>query len=235
MSFSYRNQAYRDELSKYAYPFEEYATLQNDDVVLGTDLVLDACFFVKKPAALPLYISSIDGTAGATGEFAFYIADSEGTRQGSALVNVANELAAVLSEQGVLIGTLLLNTAVLRRFCGAVAGKLIPCQPEVAPFTLDVTHALRSTTLRHIELADSAVTGAVTLVARHGCRFAYAGGKLQLDVVGDASLVAPSNPVRAVNGISASSMWLVNSPTTNVRVATLADGLHFESVQDNKG
>lgn len=235
MSFSYRNHAYRDELPKYAYPFEEYARLANDDVVIGTDLLIDACFFIKKPVVFPLHISSFDGTAGTTGQFAVYVSDDEGTSQGSALVTVSSENAEVTTAEGVLVGMLLFNTAVLRRFCGSVAGKLVPCQPDVAPFSLDVCHALRSNTVRHIEAGGSAVTGAVTLVARHGCRFAVAAGVVQLDIVGDEALSAEQNPIRTINGVGATSLWLTNSPTTNVRVDTSPTGIVLESILDNRG
>ena len=48
-----RNEEYRDELLKFSYPFDERSSLENEEVFIGSDLILDAIIHLKEAAELP--------------------------------------------------------------------------------------------------------------------------------------------------------------------------------------
>jgi hypothetical protein len=232
--FVLRNEVRRDELIKFAYPFDETSTLETDELFIGTDLVLDAMLFPKTAVTAPLRIDQIDGTANPP-RFRLLIKDAVGTLVGTADVGPTPETIRVLSPDNLLVGLLVLNHEAVQRFAGAVSGRLFQLQADTAVFSLDVTHISRVPYLRWLKVQGQALVGSVSIVARHGCRWAQDTDGVRLDVFADYPGSATSKPgVRSVNGVVNRSIWLANHPRLNLRIDSRDNKLTFRHVRDEK-
>jgi hypothetical protein len=230
--FVIRNEVRRDELVKFAYPFDEVSTLKTDEVTIGMDLVLDAMLFPKTPAQAPLRIDQIDGTAEPP-QFRLLIKDARNMLVGTATVNLAPETVQVLSPAGALVGLLVLNEEAVARFAGAVTGRTFQLQSNTAVFCLDVTHVTQVRYLRWLQVQDLLLTGTVNIVARHGCRWAAENTGIRLDVFASYPQTSGGAAgVRSVNGVANQSIWLANHPQLNLRIDSRGNKLTFRHVRD---
>lgn len=233
-SYIVRNENYRDEVLKYSYPFDERSTLQNDEVFIGTDLFLDAIIYLKQPADLPLHISSIDGTFGEPSDVLFLISDNTGAIVARSAVNYDTCTADILNNQDVSVGLFVMFPAALQRFIGQVSGKFLDLLPDVATFSLDVTHVTKTPHLRYVSVADIAIGGDVQIVARHGVYFAVSDeGVLSLNIVGDpVSTLFGSRPIKSINGVKNQSIWLEGHPRANLRISSADGAINFIAARD---
>ena len=230
-SYVVRNENFRDEVLKYAYPFDEQSELENDEVFIGTDLFIDAIFYIKTDAELPLYIGVVDGTEEALDKVKFIIYDSTGTNVGECVVD-HNTTAITVSSSGIPVGALVFNPDGLQRFIGRVAGKTLTLLPDVATFLIDCCHVSRTSHLRAV-VAGSPVSGDVKIVARHGCRFAINDeGRLQLDILAGSEEIDSRQPVLSINGVRNQSIWLENHPRANLRITNEDGQLTFAQAKD---
>ncbi len=85
-SYIIRNGNFRDEVTRYSYPFDELSSLEDENVFIGTDLLIDASLYIKEAAELPLYISTVDGTYGEKDEVRLLISDKTGVEVGRVAV-----------------------------------------------------------------------------------------------------------------------------------------------------
>jgi len=216
-AYSVRNENFRDEALKYAYPFEETSALSDEHVSFGTDLLIDAVFYLKTPHRLPLHISVVDGTHGEADQALFIIADAAGANVGSALVSTESLEELVINPYGMRAGVLVFNQAALTRFIGSVSGKVFPLLPEVARFAVDVCHVSSAPHVRYITAGTSAVTGFVRVVAGAGVRFRVDAGVVRVDL--DGEILDTRVPVRSVNGVASRSIWLQGHPEADLRTA----------------
>ena len=231
-SFIVRNEVVRDELIKFTYPFDETSTLETDELFIGTDLVLDAMLFPKTAVEAPLRIDQVDGTV-APPKFRFIIKDANGVLVGTAEVDLHPQTVPVLSPENVLVGLLVLNEEAVARFAGAVTGQLIQLESNTAVFSLDVTHISRAPHLRWLNVGNTAMTGDVAIVARHGCRWVQEPDGVRLDVFADFPGTAGGQiAVRSVNGVHCRSIWLANHPQLNMRIDSRGGTLTFRHVRD---
>jgi hypothetical protein len=231
--YGIRNQNYRDELTKFSYPFSEDSVLvSNDGLNIGTDLVLDAILYFKQPVELPVHISSVDGTAGEPQDFNFILSDNTGNIVARAIVVQGEEKATVLNNDGVECGFLVITEEGFNRFSGQVSGKVIPLFNDVARFGLDVCSVSKVNHLRYVAAGDSYASDVVRIVARHGVRWSLNNGVLSLDVVADV----PDDdrvPVTSINGVENESIWLNHHPEANIRIAIVNGVLTFIAAGDD--
>jgi hypothetical protein len=232
--FNYRNENYRDELIKFAYPFSELSELETPELYIGTDLVLDASLFFKEAVELPVHIGTVDGAAGTTEQFMLYLADASGTTVASCLVTPDDAVNEVSNNDGVRCGLLVFNPEAAMRFSGSVAGRLFSLLPDVAAFQPEVTHVSRTDHLRYIRADAQGVSGTVSLVARHGLYFSLVDGVLALNVVADYPTGDGTVPVLSVNQVANASIWLANHPQLNLRIDSSGNQLRFVHVRDEK-
>lgn len=230
-SYVVRNENFRDEVLKYAYPFDEQSELESRELYIGTDLFIDAVFYIKTAAELPLYIGVVDGTSGTIGETKFIIYDARGTNVGECTVDGDTEAVSVMSS-GIPVGALVFNPEGLQRFIGRVSGKVINLLPDVASFLIDCCHVNRTRHLRAVK-ADTLVSGDVKVVARHGCRFALDDQqRLYLDILAGDTGLDSRRPVTSINGVKNTSIWLENHPRSNLRISTENGQLTFAQAKD---
>jgi hypothetical protein len=231
--YGFRNEAYRDELVKYAYPFSEDSNLiSRNGLTIGNDLVLDAILHFKTPVELPVHISTVDGTTGNTADFSFILSDNTGAIVARAAVIQGEEKAQVLNNDGVDIGFILVTEDGFNRFSGEVSGKVISLFNDVAKFNLDVCNVSTVQHTRYVAVDDSHATDRVKIVARHGVRFSVNDGKVSLDIVGDVPLTN-NVPVVSVNGVENVSIWLDHHPESNLRIAIVDGILTFLAAGDD--
>lgn len=228
-----QNQNFRDESLKHSYPFDERSTLEDDLVYIGTDLVIDACFYVKAEVRLPVYIRVIDGTAPARG-VNLIIADADGRDIGSAILSHEDTTVTVRNPVGVSTGVLVFNAEAVDRFIGRVEGSTFVLLPEVASFVLGVCHSSAAEHLRYVQVAGTALSRAVKVVARHGCRFTTTPTGLRLDVLGSPpDLGSERRPVLSVNSVHHQSIWLANHPQSNLRIVNADGGITFTQAKED--
>ena len=229
--FVIRNEIMRDELLKFAYPFDENSVLENNEVYIGTDLFLDTVLFFKDPAVeLPVFISTIDGTVNNRPDFSVILSDNRNQIVGRGVVIPNQEVIEVVNDEGVLVGMFVMNVPAVHRFAGSVTGMLFDLLPDVATFMLDVCHVSRTSYLRYIKADSQALTGVVNVVARHGCKFSDNDGTVSLDVVSENP--AGADGVRSVNDVVNRSIWLANHPELNMRIDSRDGTIKFTHVKD---
>ena len=227
-SYIIRNGNFRDEVTRYSYPFDELSSLEDENVFIGTDLLIDASLYIKEAAELPLYISTVDGTYGEKDEVRLLISDKTGVEVGRVTLDYDTEEAEVIGTRGVPVGILVFNSAGLARFIGRVAGNIFTLLPSVASFLLDVSHVSEVEYLRYIIIDGVAVYGDIRIIARHGCRFAVTdAGELRLDIVGDPQHTLSRQPVVSINGVKNRSIWLANHPRANLRIDNSDGAIRF--------
>jgi hypothetical protein len=232
-SYVIRNENFRDEVLKYSYPFDEQSELESQELYIGTDLFIDAVFYIKTDAELPLYIGVVDGTSGTIGQAKIIIYDARGTNVGECVVDGSTEACSVLS-RGIPVGALVFNPEGLQRFIGRVSGKVINLLPDVASFLLDCCHVNRTRHLRAVN-AGKLVSGDVRIVARHGCRFVVdSQNRLRLDILAGDQGLETRQPVTSINGVRNTSIWLENHPRANLRISTENGHLTFAQAKDLK-
>jgi hypothetical protein len=232
-SFQIRNESYRDELIKFSYPFDERSELENDDVFIGTDLFLDAIFYLKEPATLPIHISTVDGTFGQQDEIQFFFADKTGLVVGRTAANFNTEVANVLNEHGVLTGVVVFHLDGLMRFIGQVTGKVHNLLPDVAAFLPDVCHVAKVPHLRYISVGRTTVKNDVSIVARHGLTFEVdSENRISLNIVGDPPTFEGAPPIVSINGVRNRNIWLAAHPQLNVRIETTPTSIRFVKARD---
>ena len=230
--FIIRNEVVRDELIKFAYPFDETSSLETDELFIGTDLVLDAMLYPKTAVQAPLRIDQVDGTAEPP-IFRFIITDANGVLVGTADIDDEPELVRVLSPEGVTVGVLVLNKEAVQRFAGAVTGRVFQLLSDTAVFSLDVTHISRAPYLRWLQMDTTPLTGNVRLVARHGCRWVEEADGIRLDVFADYPGTGSGRVgVRSVNGVRRQNIWLAHHPQLNMRIDSRNSRLTFRHVRD---
>jgi len=230
-SYVVRNEKFRDEVLKYAYPFDEQSELETEELFIGTDLFVDAVFYVKVDAELPLYVGVVDGTAEALDQVKFIIYDSDGNNVGECIADTESEAVQVF-HRGLPVGAIVFDPDGLKRFIGRVSGKVVPLLSDVAQFLLDCCHVSRATHLRAVG-ADSLVSGDVKIVARRGCRFVQEGdGSLRLDIVAGNEALDSRQPVVSINGVRNTSIWLANHPRANLRISNENGQLTFAQAKD---
>lgn len=233
-SYVVRNQNFRDEVLKYSYPFDEQSLLEDDELYIGTDLFIDAVFYLKEAAELPLYIAVIDGTYGEIEEAQVLIAEAGGTVVGRAALNYDSDTVTVTGTRGFPVGALVLNHDGLQRFLGKVAGKVFNLLPDVASFCLDTSHVSAVNHLRYVAYGEAAARGNVRIVARHGVRFSVtAEGAIALDVLGESAGTGDRRPIRSINGVRNRSIWLNGHPRSNLRISTEDGQLSFVAAGDD--
>jgi hypothetical protein len=230
--YSINNENFRDEVLKHSYPFDERATLEDDNVYIGTDLFIDAVFYVKEPTALPLSIRVVDGTAG-LGRVKLIIADRNGMDIGVTVVSHEVVNGQVTNSAGIPTGAVIFNAEALSRFIGRVAGNTFVLLPHVASFLLEVCHVSKVSQFRYALVNGRGISGTVKVVARHGCRFVKTATGLRLDVVGSPpALSAERIPVRSINGVKSQAIWLAGHPRSNLRISNADGGIKFIQAQD---
>jgi hypothetical protein len=233
-SFQIRNEVLRDELIKFSYPFDERSELENDDVFIGTDLFLDAIFYLKESASLPIHISTVDGTFGSLEDIQFLFSDSAGRLVGRTGATFETETCNVLNENGVLTGVVVFHPLGLRRFIGQVTGRVFQLLPAVATFVPDICHVVRTPHLRYLAVDGTAVHGNVRIVARHGVKFDVAPeGELFLSIVGDPPTDENQLSVISINGVRNRSIWLATHPRLNLRIETEEGLIRFTKARDD--
>lgn len=231
-SYAVRNENFRDAVVLYAYPFDEVSTLEDDTIYLGTDLIVDASFFIKTEAELPLHISTVDGTYGDKKEVRLLISDASGVEVGRCTLGYDSEDVGVLNSDGIQVGILVFDPQGLSRFIGRVSGHTFGLLPSVASFSLDVCHVSETPHLRYIRVGNRAVSGDVSIIARHGCAFVVEDGKLRLDVFGDPEDITSNRPVVSVNGVRNQSIWLSSHPRANLRIDNSDGEIRFAQAGD---
>jgi hypothetical protein len=220
-SFIVRNENYRDEVLKFSYPFDERSTLENDQIFIGTDLLLDAIIYLKEPAELPLYISEIDGTYGTPTQVRLFISDNTGTVVATTTVEFKNCYSDVISTRGVSVGTFVFYAPALQRFISRTVGKVFQLLPTVASLSLDATYVAKTSHLRYVAAGEAAAEGNVRIVARHGVKWEVSDeGRLSLNIVGDRfDVLGNLTPIKSVNGVANKSIWLAGHPRANLRLS----------------
>jgi hypothetical protein len=232
-SYVVRNQNFRDEVTKFSYPFDERSLLETEELFIGTDLFLDAIIYLKEPAELPLHIREVDGTYGELEDVLFRIADNNGNEVATSVLNYGVCTSDVVSPKGVNVGTFVFNLAGSQRFISNVAGTLITLQSDVATFSPDVTHVAKTPHLRYVSTGTDHVSGTVNIIARHGVRFDSNAGVMQLSVVGDnSSVLFATTPIISVNGVRNQSIWLAAHPRANLRLSTEGNVITFIAARD---
>ena len=229
-AFVIRNEQFRDEVLKYSYPFDELSSLENEELYIGTDLFVDAMFYLKTSAKLPLYISSVDGTT--PGAAVFTISDSGTGIVGTATVYSETDVVTVRSPLGVPVGVLVFNAAGLVRFLARVSGKIFTVLSSVAAFSPDVCHVVTVPYLRYIAVAGVAVKGTVQIVARHGVTFRVTDGRLSLNIHGNLAYAGNRQPVLSINGVRNRTIWLVGHPQANLRISNEGGKITFIAAKD---
>jgi hypothetical protein len=227
-----RNENYRDEVIKFAYPFDENSSLEDGELFIGTDLFLDAVLYLKEPAELPVHISEVDGTFGELGDVRFLLSDNSGQFVGQAAATLGEPNCNVLNRRGVVIGTFVFDQAALNRFVGKTAGKIFNLLSDVAAFALDACHVVRAPHLRYIAVEDQQVHGDVRLIAGHGVYFEDNDGVLSLNIVGDPGEGDAAVPVRSINGVRNPSIWLAAHPQANLRISNEGGSIQFVQARD---
>jgi hypothetical protein len=230
-SYVVRNEQFRDEVLKYAYPFDEQSELENDELYIGTDLIIDAVFYIKTAVDLPLYIGVVDGTEGTIEQVKLVLYDSTGTTVGDCLIDYQTD-AVTVRHNGIPVGALVFETDSLQRFIGRVSGKVFVLLPSVATFMIDVCHVSTTPHLRAVVVGDSPVTGDVRIIARHGCRFELTAEGLRLDILAGDDGQDARQPVRSINGVQNPSIWLAGHPRANLRISNQDGELTFGQAKD---
>jgi hypothetical protein len=227
-SYIIRNGNFRDEVTRYSYPFDELSSLEDENVFIGTDLLIDASLYIKEAAELPLHISTVDGTYGEKDEVRLLISDKTGVEVGRVTLDYDTKEAEVIGTRGVPVGILVFNPVGLARFIGRVTGNIFKLMPSVASFLLDVSHVSEATHLRYVIVDGTAVSGDIRIIARHGCRFEVTdNGELRLDIVGDPHQTLSRQPVVSINGVKNRSIWLANHPRSNLRIDNSEGAIRF--------
>lgn len=227
-----RNDNFRDEVLQYAYPFDDRSRLEGEHVVFGSDLVIDAVVYSKEAAELPFFISEVDGTAGDPNEALLTISDSAGDAVATTLVG-KQEVSYLTTAAGVSAGLLVFNVISLRRFVGRVTGNRVSLLPDVATFSLDVSHVSTTPHFRYLVADDKALSGVVKVVARHKVWFGTNKlGQVTINVSGDSPTGATGALVRSINGVANQSIWLAGHPRGNLRISTADGNIKFVRAED---
>ena len=167
-SYVIQNGNFRDEVTRYSYPFDELSSLEDENVFIGTDLLIDASLYIKEAAELPLHISTVDGTYGEKDEVRLLISDNAGVEVGRVTLDYGTKEAEVIGTRGVPVGILVFNSTGLARFIGRVTGNIFTLLPSVASFLLDVSHVSEVEHLRYVIVDGTTVSGDIRIIARHG-------------------------------------------------------------------
>jgi len=232
-SYVVRNENFRDEVTKFSYPFDERSQLESDDLFIGMDLFLDAIIYLKEAAELPLHIREVDGTFGELEEVLFRIADSNGDEVATSVLTYGVCTSTIVSTKGVIVGSFVFNIPGSQRFIANVAGQLLILQSDIASFSPDVTHVAKTPHLRYLSTGTAAVDGTINIVARHGVKFDSNAGVVQLSVVGDnSSVLFATTPIISVNDVRNQSIWLAAHPRANLRLSTQDNRISFIAARD---
>lgn len=230
---NYRNENYRDELVKFAYPFDEQSELETSELYIGTDLVLDATLFFKEAVELPVHISTVDGSEGTMEQFLLLLADATGRTVGHCLVDPSVEVNEVQNNDGIRCGLLVFNTDTAMRFAGNVTGRLFNLLSNVAVFQPEVTHVSKAAYVRYVRVEEQGLYDNVLFVARHGVYFSYDSGILALNIIADYPRTGLGvQPVLSVNQVANRSIWLAHHPRLNMRIDSSNNKLRFTHVRD---
>ena len=234
-AYAITNQNFRDEVVKHSYPFDENSLLKDSLIDIGTDLLIDAVFYLKGDFSLPIRVSKVDGTFGEQTQAKIHISDDSGEEVGTCVIGYDTDDVQVLDSVGVPVGILVFNPEGLDRFIGSVLGKVVNVFSKVAIFLIDLCHVSKAPHTRYIVADGEAVHGDVRVVARNGCRFARTeSGGLRLDVIGvDPATQLDGVPVKSINGISNPSIWLENHPRANLRISVDGGNLKFTQARDD--
>jgi len=233
-AYATTNQNFRDEVVKHSYPFDENSLLRDGSVDIGTDLLIDAVFYLKGAYSLPLRISKIDGTYGETEQVRLHISDDSGKEVGTCVFDYSTTDAEVQDSVGIPVGHLVFNPDGVSRFIGSVVGTVIRVFSKLAVFLIDLCHVSKAPYVRYIIADGKALYGDVRVVARTGCQFSLTNdGSLRLDVLGTDPATSDAIPVKSINGVSNPSIWLENHPRANLRISTNGNALIFTQAKDD--
>jgi len=233
-AYAITNQNFRDEVVKHSYPFDENSLLRDGAVDIGTDLLIDAAFYLKGDFSLPLKVSKVDGTHGDRPQVRMHISDDGGQEIGTCVIDYDTTDVEVQNSVGIPVGHLLFNPEGVARFIGSVTGTVVRVFSKVAVFLVDLCHVSKAPYVRYVVANGRAIYGDVRVVARTGCRFALTeAGSLRLDVLGTDPAVSDAIPVRSINGVSNSSIWLENHPRANLRISVEEGSLKFTQAKDD--
>jgi hypothetical protein len=229
----YRNEVYRDYLLKVPYPFDSNFSYIVEDVYIGTDIFLDALFYIKQDVTLPISILTIDGTYGTETQVRLEFADALGTAIGYAVIESEAERANVLNPDGINIGVLVLSIDGSGRFVTATKTRYFNLTPGDLTFHMDTCKVSEVRAVRYVATAEGATYGTqVQIVARHGVQWRMDGDVLALDLLGELPSSTSQQVVLSVNGVANPSIWLNATPTNNLRLRTTQAGLHFGQAKD---
>lgn len=220
-SFTIRNEAYRDVLPTVPYPFDTFFAEEVDDVFIGNDIFLDAMFYFNTEVQLPVQIGSIDGIYGTDSVVKCNLEDDTGSTIGYFLLEDGHDLLEVKDNFDARCGLINVDPSTAENLIAQVRGRFIPIPTGDMAFCIDCCRVKRSTGVPYIAAGGAVASGAVKLVARHGCQFRKTNTGLALDVLGDPiSLDGSGVPIKSVNGVVSQHIWLNGTPECNLRISS---------------
>lgn len=232
-SYVVRNQNFRDEVIKGAYPFDRFFIEEIDNIYIGFDSFIDASFFFKTDVSLPISISQIDGTIGDPETIRIVFTDDNNDTVGNCDVSLGSSIGHVLSPQGILVGLITFDIAGLDRIIAQADGQITTAIPGDLTFSVDTCKVIKTKNMQYVSLADEAISGVVKIQARHGVQWRDESGTLHLDVLGDViEDTAASQPLLSVNGVKNPTIWLTTPPESNLRISTSKDDIQFGQAKD---
>jgi hypothetical protein len=230
-----RNNNFRDVVLQVPYPFDAFFTGELEDLVIDNDVFLDAHFYFKTATQLPISITTIDGTVGEEDEISLSFSDEGGKNAGVCVFAAGSTRANVQNDNGVNIGTLVLDALGSGRLVSSAQGRYYNIVPGDATFHIDTCKVSKQPGLRYIAADGNAAYGSeVQVVARHGVQWSRNGDVLSLDLLGeDPSLSDTISPVLSVNGVVNPTQWLHNTPESNLRIVTDKGSVKFHQAKDD--
>jgi len=226
------NHNWREEVLKYRYPFSPESTLRSESVFIGTDLLMDACIYIKRPVQLPLRLHSLDGTRQAD-TLRAYICDSNSDICAYFDIREDTQNALVHMPEGLSCGVVVLNPPAVRRVVNVAYGRVTQLPESCAVFLLETTPVTRTKYLRYVRVNGVTLTGDVSLVAGPGCEFEEDAGCLRLNVRGAPPAEGGATPIRTINSVLSKDIWLQNHPQANIRIFSSGEALQIKAARDS--
>lgn len=237
MKHSILNQEFRDQTSSSRYPFQDSATMIND---IGTkvpdSIFLDMLVSSMLDRDLPFYVSSIDASFGEERQARMTIKDSKGREVCHCLLDPGTDLAPkdtcqMYDSYDRLAGTVVYNPDELLSLIRGMRGTLQTFSSRQLPLLAERCFVFRLPGLSTISGGGSSWAGRALIVAARGVHFTDDGGKVQVHLLGEESTT--NRPVKSINGIERSHIWMAANPDSAVKVETRSGDIKIWKITDD--
>jgi hypothetical protein len=231
------NREFRDMTSEAMYPFQDTATLTSAARLhIPADVFLDLVIYSLLPVSLPFFLYALDGTYGNENEVRLLFRDQNGRDVCFGQVDTAYDTAILYDAFGRTSGTVVYSPEGMQRLARAVHGTTHVFTARQTPILVERCFVSGSAGITAVQATGINFLGDVYVVAASGMHFTKSEevpGEVVVHVhmLGEEPTV--NRPVRSINGIVRSHIWLAADPSSSVKVQTTSGNLKIWNIVDD--